>query len=107
MATDDPLLNDSTVCTRGFFAQVLAPVVKAIGRPMKDERDKLEARIAALEARPQALAHGGTWASGQRSEKNYFYTDRGSVWFCRESTHDRPGETDAFVLAVKAGRDAR
>lgn len=68
---------------------------------------ELEARIRGLEARPAALSYGGTWASGQESRKGVFYTDRGAMWYCKESTRDRPGESDCFQLAVKAGRDGK
>jgi hypothetical protein len=66
----------------------------------------LDTRIKALEERP-ALAYGGTWSPGQQSNRGVFYTDRGSVWYCRESTRDRPGESANFVLAVKRGADGR
>lgn len=47
--TQDGYENDPP-CTRGFFAKVLAPVVKAIGDKMKAERAKLDARNADLQA---------------------------------------------------------
>jgi hypothetical protein len=89
--------------------QAIAAIKSYVTRELDKRVAALEARIKRLEDedRPAALAYGGTWKSGQESKKNFFYTDRGSIWFCKESTADRPGETNAFVLAVKAGRDGR
>jgi hypothetical protein len=100
-----PADENSAVTWRGL-QKILDVIVGAT--KLRDTRHKeLEARIVALEARPHALAYGGVWQSGQESKAGWFYTDRGSCWFCKQSTTDRPGESDAFVLAVKAGRDAR
>jgi hypothetical protein len=110
-AAQDEFESDRTPATRGFLMLVLGPLVKSIAHTMRADdaklRADLEERIKALEARPAALAYGGTWNQGQQSTRGIFYTDKGSVWFCRETTRDRPGASGCFQLAVKAGRDAR
>ena len=84
---------------KDYFARGIAPAAARI--------EALERRVAELEARPQALAYGGTWSAGQESKKGLFYTDRGQVWFAQETTRDRPGETNAWTLAVRRGQDLR
>jgi hypothetical protein len=74
---------------------------------VRDARiEALERRIAELEAR-KALDYAGTWSSGTASKAGSFYTDRGSIWFCRGATVSRPGESAHWQLACKSGRDAR
>lgn len=69
-------------------------------------RRKLEARIKALEER-SPLAYAGTWSEAKQSNKGMFYTDHGSIWYCRETTRDRPGTSAHFQLAVKRGNDGK
>jgi len=80
--------------TSGIFAAHIA------------RRKKLETRIAAIEDRP-IMRYRGTWSSDVQCNAGDFITHDGSIWYCRESTRDRPGTSDAFQLAVKHGRDLR
>lgn len=66
----------------------------------------LEARIKALEERPP-VAYGGVWRDGQDSKKGVFVTYSGSLWYCARDTRDKPGTSDAFILAVKRGQDGK
>ena len=97
-------LDENTPVTRGFFNLVLVPVMQAVGRTMKEKNDALIARIKALEDR-LPLAYGGVWTEEQQSNKGIFYTDHGSIWYCKETTRDRPGTSAAFTLACKRGSD--
>jgi hypothetical protein len=68
--------------------------------------DAMEARIAALEARP-AMTYVGTWREGAEHNPGEVATHDGSLWYCWEATRDRPGTSNAWQLAVKHGRDLR
>jgi hypothetical protein len=92
-----------------------ARMLSAIGRDrrtdleksLRAEIEKLQHRVEQLEARP-SVKYAGTW-----KEKNFFgegvlVTDNGSMWHAkRPSIGERPGQTDAWTLAVKRGRDGR
>jgi hypothetical protein len=87
----------------------VGPLSLLLGRSQPErlaEIERMLARVKALEERP-ALAYAGTWAQGSESKAGFFYTAKGSVWYCRRDTRDRPGESDAWQLACKAGRDGR
>jgi hypothetical protein len=62
-------------------------------------------RIALLEQQP--FAYDGPHEAGKEYRKGSFVTLSGSLWHCNRPTKDRPGESDAWTLAVKHGRDAR
>jgi len=106
--------DDPTPVTRKFLMLVLGPLMKSIAEATKADNAKvredleaLYALIKVLEDRPQALAYAGVWSAGQEAQKSFFYTDRGSIWFCRESTQERPGTSACWQLACKAGRDGK
>jgi len=71
----------------------------------------LERRLIALERRLESERKGffyrGTWQEGEKYDEGDFVTDHGGLWHCNAPTQDRPGTSDAFQLAVKAGRDRR
>lgn len=67
----------------------------------------LEKRIAELEARPAGLKYAGTYDEGRRYMPGEIVTDHGSAWHCREATTQRPGQSKAWQLMVKKGRDSR
>src|SRR5438552_2158684 len=86
-ATDLPLLD-------GLIARV-------------DALERLEARIKALEARP-ALQYLGIWTEGDQHREGDFVTYHGSLWHCNAiATQSRPGDGDAWQLAVKRGANGR
>ena len=69
----------------------------------------LEARVKALEDRPQWV-YKGTWEQGAYVPGN-LVTDRGSLWYCRHVTGARPGEpaveSRSWVLVAKRGSDGK
>ncbi len=66
-------------------------------------------RVKRLEERP-AWVYRGTWEAGEYLA-GHLVTDRGSLWFCRETTIARPGEpalaSRAWQLIAKRGADGR
>jgi hypothetical protein len=69
----------------------------------------LEARVAALEARPPGVAYKGVWDSSEVYRRGHFVTRAGSIWHC-ERDHNRgliPGVGDGWKLAVKHGKDRK
>jgi hypothetical protein len=74
-------------------AQVLAPLVK---------------RINELEARP-TLRYCGVWKGDVGYGEGAAVTHDGSVWIAKAiaSPGARPGENNAWQLAVKRGKDGR
>jgi hypothetical protein len=84
------------------FAPVIRDYVLDAVRPLHD-------RIKVLEARPN-LKYCGTWAADKVYGVGNFVTDGGSIWHAqRASIGERPGTSpaDAWLLAVKKGKDAR
>lgn len=79
---------------------------EAIAKNLEEHIAPMRARIKELEDRPP-MSYQGTWSALSVSKAGSFYTDKGSVWFCRENTLTRPGESDCFVLAVKRGADGK
>jgi hypothetical protein len=66
----------------------------------------MEARIKALEARPQ-LSYRGIWREGEH-EAGDLVTDKGALWHCWQATSTRPGtSSDCWQLCAKNGRDGR
>ena len=63
-------------------------------------------RVKSLESRP-SLKYSGVWNADTQNNEGEFVTCSGSVWYCRESTRDRPGTSDAWQLAVKRGNDGK
>lgn len=85
---------------------VRAYVEKALGR--RDQRlEVLEKRVSDIELQTKNFRYTGTWEAGRTYARGNFTTFAGSVWSCRRDTTTRPGDGDAWQLAVKAGRDGR
>ena len=61
---------------------------------------------AELEARPE-FKYLGVWDAKTQYVPGCFVTDKGSIWHCNDITMARPGDSLAWTLAVKHGRDAR
>lgn len=49
----------------------------------------------------------GVYKSGEDYVKGDFVTFSGSLWHCNEATTEKPGQSKAWTLAVKRGRDAK
>ena len=67
---------------------------------------ELYQRIEELERRP-FLNEAGTWEAGKAYGTGMVVTDHGSAWVCKAPTCQRPGESDAWRLLVKRGRDGK
>ena len=82
----------------------LTIIIKGIAPTLR----RLEARIAALEARPE-MKYLGVFDPATHYEPGHFVTKGGSLWCClKASTGATPGvSVDAWRLAVKSGRDGR
>jgi hypothetical protein len=69
-----------------------------------------EKRFAALEKRAidrvDQLKYVGVYDRGVRYREGNFVTRDGSLWCAKRDTHETPGESDAWQLAVKRGKDA-
>ncbi len=98
MTTHEEQLSSSAPVTVGMLTRAIDAVVAAI-----KERD---AHIRALEQRPH-FEYRGVWDPRADYDIGDLVTDRGSMFHCWEPTHERPGETDAWQLCVKHGRDLR
>lgn len=55
--------------------------------------------------RISALLDRGVYKAGESYEKGDGVTWAGSYWICQKDTQDKPGDSDAFRLSVKRGRD--
>ena len=70
----------------------------------------LRARVEGLEARLQGaegkslISYHGVWTEGSTYPKGAFVTDHGGIWHANQQTNERPGATQSWSLAVKAGR---
>jgi hypothetical protein len=68
---------------------------------------KLRAQVKTLTEQP-TLKYCGVWSPEKVYGTGNFVTDSGSLWHGqRASVGERPGSSDAWMLAVKRGRDAR
>lgn len=77
-----------------------------MGGAIRAERLKaLEARIEELEKQP--FAYDGPHESGKTYDKGTFVTFSGSLWHANYKTASRPGDSQAWTLAVKRGKDGR
>ena len=72
----------------------------------REERLKLERRVAALENSPK-LAYRGPWRPRTNYAPGSFVTNQGSIWHANEFTESRPGSDDSWTLACKHGRDGK
>jgi hypothetical protein len=51
-----------------------------------------------------ATVYKGVWRPGD-AEQGDLYTFGGSLWHCNEATEDKPGDSKAWTLAAKRGKD--
>jgi len=85
----------------------LDPLLDSILGTIKEVRDELQARIAALEARP-TLKYLGTFSDGAWYDEGNCVTHGGSAWICIRRTNVTPGAPDSgWQLAVKRGADGK
>jgi hypothetical protein len=82
-------------------------MLQTVGKFVAAEIDKRAvARIAALEKILKQRRYVGVWAVGKYHEGN-LVTHDGSMWHCNRETDSKPGQSDAWTLCVKRGRDGR
>ncbi len=101
-----PAEQNSLPVTVGFLRGALRIIAEGVGNTIAKKNASLESRIAALENEPR-LKYCGVFRDGEKYVPGNFCTRGGSVFHCNRATTDAPGSSDAWVLAVKAGRDAR
>jgi hypothetical protein len=69
--------------------------------------ERLEKRIAELEARP-VPKYVGAFKQGQVCKPGHFVTHQGSIWHCNFPTMQPPGKIQGeYTLAVKRGSDGK
>ncbi|MBX3704624.1 MAG: hypothetical protein KF822_12685 [Steroidobacteraceae bacterium] len=83
----------------------LRTLVEGLTEELAGKFGAIERRLAELESRQ--VRYVGVYESGRRYRKGELVTHDGSVWHCEAATEAKPGTTDAWVLAVKRGKDAR
>jgi hypothetical protein len=68
--------------------------------------ERLEKRIAELEARP-TVKYLGVYQQDKAYGSGSMVTASGGIWYANRATCDRPGSSDAWTLAVKRGADGK
>lgn len=90
----------------GMFAALWTEMRTAIAFN-REERKKLEKRIAELEQAPQ-ISYKGIFAPDKQYKPGDLTTFRGSLWHCNVATIGvTPGDGSCWTLIVKRGRNAR
>ncbi len=65
--------------------------------------DPLHERIRALESqRATTMHYRGVWSEGDSYSSGDVVTRSGTIWFCHETTTDKPGTSDAWQMMVKS-----
>lgn len=91
-------MNLQEVLDRGF--ELMKAYIDADNAELRKE-------IAELKARP-SLKYEGVFDAQKVYTVGSFVTDDGSLWCCMEACVGvRPGNSGAWQLAVKRGRDAK
>jgi hypothetical protein len=94
-------MSDTRAATFGDLKMLADTLSKEVGARLA----RIERRLDELESRQ--VRYCGVFESGRRYRKGELVTDAGSVWHCEADTSTRPGDSDAWVLAVKRGNDGR
>lgn len=101
-------LDDPKVAAKAATVGAVADLAKTIGASvggLRRQVAELAKRIEMLEASP--LTYGGTFETGKTYAKGTFCTHNGSLWHANYKTARRPGESAAWTLAVRRGRNGR
>ncbi len=92
----------------GTVVKGVARFVRGLLDPLAKRIETLEAENADFQRQLDAREHKGVWSDTTLYVKHNSVTHAGSLWICREDDPSgRPGECDAWQLAVKRGRDGR
>ena len=92
--------------------QSMATLMAALAPVVHDHCEKMAAplrrRIAEPEARPE-LKYSGVWKGDTSYPEGAAVTQDGSCWVAKAVTlpGQKPGDSDAWTLAVKRGRDGK
>ena len=109
---DDESLVEYDADSKGNTRSIIRHVTMMLRMNMlfaREERLKLEQRVATLEASTLNLAdaYQGSWMSGKSYARGQVVNYDGSLWLALCGTERKPGTTDSgWRLVVKAGRDA-
>lgn len=87
---------------RVAVVEVRPPVPGPQGEPGPPGRDGIDGKDGVA-----GLSFEGVYQDGQSYEKGHLVTWAGSSWHCNEPTSSRPGESKAWTLMVKRGRDGK
>jgi hypothetical protein len=81
--------------------------IAAVAVAVADAIKPLRERIEALESR-ESTSYRGVWSPIEAYKGGALITDHGSLWHARrDSENERPGQSDAWQLAVKRGRNGK
>lgn len=109
--------RDTVASVKSTTAQMVIAIARGAWAWSKADRADskiadLERRLVALERRLESEKRGfhyrGIYTEGELYDENDFATHAGSLWAClADGTTTRPGESDAWQLCCKRGRDGR
>jgi hypothetical protein len=74
---------------------------------VQEQLAPLHAELAQVRKELAAHTYRGTWVPATTYARHNSVTHGGSLWIARIDTKQKPGDGDAWQLAVKRGRDAR
>jgi hypothetical protein len=87
-----------------LFATELAGMIK---EKLDQELAPLRRQLDQLAAREKSFSYRGVWKDGEQYFQGNFVTQDGSLWACSRETRGKPGDSDAWTLACKRGRDGK
>jgi hypothetical protein len=96
------MTKPASYVTRAGLVRKFDTAYRTIGGWVGKQLKPLEARIAALEARPE-LKHRGIWRENKSYQEASLVTHAGSLWLCKRKTKARPGQSPHWQLIVKSG----
>jgi hypothetical protein len=82
----------------GALIKGLAAAVCDLIKPLEDKLAEQERRIP---------KYRGYWEAGEMYSKSSLVTHGGSLWLAVQPTQERPGNSDAWEMVAKRGRDGR
>jgi len=85
------------------FHEAMAKAIESMPKPLDGKNgDKGEPG-----ADGKSFEYLGVFKDGEIYPENCMVTFGGSCWCAKRETGDKPGTSDAWVLAVKKGRDGK
>jgi len=91
-----------------FFSRMSVVSLRSICSALSQEIRSLKSRLTEMEQRSRAFTYRGVWKEAETYDLGDFCTKDGGLWHCNTRTQGyKPGETDAWTLAVQRGRDGR